>query len=527
MKKMIAFLLSLILTGFSMTFSAPATAMDLTEEELEELLGNGCSVDNGTLTLFEGVETLGEYFAEPDPDNYREYADPDPEIQALFEGNPGRNLFFSAEWLSFSEVIWPSTIRRLGEQSFHVLHFPELTLPASLEHIYSGAFIYCSFDKLRIECVLPFDEIKAGLYDCTVNAYDVPETHPMYCVKDGVLYSKDGKTLISYPNGRTDEHFDIPAGVECIGTGAFCNESLKTVSLPIGLKTLEDYAFRSCTRLQAISVPLTVTQMGEDVFWGCISLERLSLPADMKAEKRGDGDWYIYYDDNDLFRGDNGDTGVAGSPSDSSGDNRLSYLINEFAWIKEDEIPVYDDRESDRIVTTLPGGTPIHVLSAYPDRCCVIEIDGITPLGWVETNLLDFVPERVLFYMDVYPTEKLKEAYKGKVEEGDWISFSVRGPWVYFYGAGWLPLTEVELSRSANRYSDDELGITSDEDPLKHLPLLDVPDGKEIIQLHVGTQIRILDEQYPWVHVSTGFEEGWLRKEYIRIVPVKDEGEEE
>lgn len=135
MKKRIAFLLFLVLTGLSMTFPAPAAAMDLTEEELEEMLGNGCSVENGTLTLFEGVETLGEYIGEPDPDNYREYADPDPEIQALFEGNPGTNLCFSAEWISISKVIWPSTIRRLGAQSFHVLHFPELTLPASLEHI--------------------------------------------------------------------------------------------------------------------------------------------------------------------------------------------------------------------------------------------------------------------------------------------------------------------------------------------------------------------------------------------------------
>ena len=69
--------------------------------------------------------------------------------------------------------------------------------------------------------------------------------------------------------------------------------------------------------------------------------------------------------------------------------------------------------------------------------------------------------------------------------------------------------------------------VRCDEDPLKRIPLLDAPDGTEITQLHVGIQIRILDEQYPWVHVSTGFEEGWLKKEYFRIVPVKDEGEEE
>ena len=525
MKKRIAFLLFLVLAGLSMTFPAPAAAMDLTEEELEEMLGNGCSVENGTLTLFEGVETLGEYIGEPDPDNYREYADPDPEIQALFEGNPGTNLCFSAEWISISKVIWPSTIRRLGAQSFHVLHFPELTLPASLEHIYSDAFIYCGFDKLRIECVLPFDEIKAGLYDCTVNAYDVPESHPLYSTKDGVLYSKDRKKLIAYPNGRTDEHFDIPAGVECIGTGAFCNESLKTISLPIGLKTLEDYAFGSCTRLQAISVPLTVTQMGKDVFEGCISLERISLPPDMTTEK-ADVESYYYYQDDDLYRGDNGDTfGWKNENNQAVTSRNGEYVYNaaQFAWVRDgNEISVYADQNKHRISSLLPGGTPVCVLYSCADLCHVSDARSGQEIGWVATSQLDFSPENILFYMEAVPTEKLKEDH-GEI----WYGY-ITGPWIDFDDVGVFPLTEVLLHRDPVKgYGDNDLGITSDEDPLKRIPLLDTPDGTEITQLHVGTQIRILDEQYPWVHVSTGFEEGWLKKEYFRIVPVKDEGEEE
>ena len=77
--------------------------------------------------------------------------------------------------------------------SFISYHFPEFTLPEQLEAIELDAFLYCSFDVLRIETTLPAEEILAGISDAWVAAYEVPEDHPLYSAVDGVLFSKDGK----------------------------------------------------------------------------------------------------------------------------------------------------------------------------------------------------------------------------------------------------------------------------------------------------------------------------------------------
>ena len=161
---------------------------------------------------------------------------------------------------------------------------------------------------LRIESTLPAQDILYSFYDCTIDAYEVPEDHPLYQAIDGVLFSKDGKTLLAYPGGRMDEHYDVPAGVEHIWPYAFGTDYLKTISLPIGLKTIGSGAFATCGRLQSIAVPLTVTEIGDYAFWRCVSLELVSLPDGLTINKDINPRHVQYYTNDFLYRGDNGDT---------------------------------------------------------------------------------------------------------------------------------------------------------------------------------------------------------------------------
>ena len=206
------------------------------------------------------------------------------------------------------QVSLPSTLRYLGIESFCLFDFTSFTLPEQLEVLESNAFVYCNFNVLRIESTLPAQELLNSFYDCMVVTYEVPEDHPLYQVIDGVLFSKDGKTLLAYPNGRQDEHYDVPAGVEHIWPYAFGTDYLKTISLPIGLKTIADAAFAGCGRLQSIAVPLTVTEIGKDAFWCCVSLELVSLPDGLTINKDINSKYVQYYTDDFLYRGDNGDT---------------------------------------------------------------------------------------------------------------------------------------------------------------------------------------------------------------------------
>ncbi len=496
------------------------------EKAYLEAFHNYCRLENGTLTLLEGVVTLGQYDGESTEDG----TEPDPEIQALFDGNPGKDLFFSGDfydevsYVSISGVKWPSSIRRIGDFSFYNQHFDTLTLPASLEKIYPDAFIRCSFDTLRIECALPFEQIRQAMDECGVYAYEVPEDHPLYKAVDGVLYSKDGKTLLDYPAGRTEEHFDVPAGVEYIGKGAISSEYLKTISFPIGLKELGDYALAGCTRLHSIALPLTVTRISEDAFYECISLERVSLPPGLEVDK--DNRWHIYYPDDNLYRGDNGDTLAKSAKKDY---RQSVYGGYSLAWIKDAEsVPVYETQDGTEPVSAVSGDTPLMLKDVFSDRTQVVHFETEEEIGWVDTPSLDFFVDNALFYMTLKPSEAVSVVYGSSEEDDDYFGF-VCGPWGYYEPAQkYIPLSEMILTRDPDpRYGSEELGIITDSNPLEILPLLDAPDGTALTKLHVGTQVRILEEKDAWFRVSTGFDTGWIKKKAVRIVPVHSDAKEE
>ena len=86
-----------------------------------------------------------------------------------------------------------------------------------------------------------------------------------YKTVDGVLYTSDMKTLVSYPRGRTGS-FIVPDGVESIGIYAFCSSKLSEIVLPDSLKTIEAYAFMNAERLNEAIIPFSVKKIGFSAF---------------------------------------------------------------------------------------------------------------------------------------------------------------------------------------------------------------------------------------------------------------------
>ncbi len=204
-------------------------------------------------------------------------------------------------------IIYPSTLRILGSEAVTYGKWKEIRLPDGLEACDDFALYLTSVEKLIIPA--SYDGPYFRNADCLVGAYEVEEGNTVYRSVDGVLYSSDGKTLIRYPAGRKDEHFDVPAGVEVIGYKAFGDGNmsipLKTISLPMGLKKIEAYAFSGCGRLVSLTIPLTVTELDPKAFAHCVSLERLSMPEALwQAFDIGDA----YPGDFTYYNGDNGET---------------------------------------------------------------------------------------------------------------------------------------------------------------------------------------------------------------------------
>ncbi|MCD7748399.1 MAG: leucine-rich repeat protein, partial [Firmicutes bacterium] len=116
--------------------------------------------------------------------------------------------------------------------------------------------------------------------DCTnLTEIIVDEGNEAYCSADGVLFSKDMTTLISYPAGKTETSYDIPDGVTTLDWGAFFGcASLESVTIPDSVEWIDDWAFACCTSLSSVTIPDSVTFIRGGTFEHCESLTSITIP---------------------------------------------------------------------------------------------------------------------------------------------------------------------------------------------------------------------------------------------------------
>ena len=144
---------------------------------------------------------------------------------------------FSAVDLQYVNL--PSTIETIGDWAFEVRYgFGEIVLPDSLTSLGTCAFrasdrVYLQ-DRLRIPNTLEFSP--DSLDDVLVMNYEAEEDHPYHSIVDGLLMSRDKKTLVAVPGQREGE-LVVPDGVLNIGSNAFREcRYLTDVYLPASVK---------------------------------------------------------------------------------------------------------------------------------------------------------------------------------------------------------------------------------------------------------------------------------------------------
>lgn len=97
-----------------------------------------------------------------------------------------------------SEAILNEGLENLPDYVFQNTELPQITIPASVKTMSSLAFFRCSLE------------------DISVNS-----ANPSYSSQNGVLFSKDMKTLLIYPENRQADHYQIPSGVTTVAEYAF------------------------------------------------------------------------------------------------------------------------------------------------------------------------------------------------------------------------------------------------------------------------------------------------------------------
>ena len=153
-----------------------------------------------------------------------------------------------------------------------------LVLPEGLEVIGSRAFTGCDgITSIRIPASV--EELYGSSFaGCNIEAYEVDEGNEHYTAIDGVVYTKDLKTLVAFPSAYPHKHFVVPSTTQVIGDGAFMDSQIESIDLPNGLSIVESWAFEGAY-IQCIEIPDTVTEVGEIAFRFCGNLEHVKLSA--------------------------------------------------------------------------------------------------------------------------------------------------------------------------------------------------------------------------------------------------------
>ena len=149
---------------------------------------------------------------------------------------------------------------------------------------YDIVSIQCALNnKIATSVVIPKGVAyidSSAFYDCPrLTSITVEDSNNAYKSIDGNLYTSDGKTLVRYAPGKTDETFVIPDGVITIQSYAFYGcSSLTNITIPDSVTSIGDYAFSGCSSLTNITIPNSVTSIGDYAFEYCTLLTSIVIP---------------------------------------------------------------------------------------------------------------------------------------------------------------------------------------------------------------------------------------------------------
>ncbi len=209
----------------------------------------------------------------------------------------GDHAFQSCTNMVRAEV--PFTVQKIDNYCFyHASNVEKMTLHEGLKQINGYAFAY--MDKLpRIFIPSTVDSIRGGAFISDTNLFGiyVTEGNTKYTSVDGVLFSYDKKTLVSYPDAHSAD-YTVPDGTQVIGEEAFRGDAVLTsATLPKSLREIKGYAFHGCTSLPIVKVPQGVTTLNSYSFGNCANLAEVDLPATLTTLK-----YYTFYNSTALTR---------------------------------------------------------------------------------------------------------------------------------------------------------------------------------------------------------------------------------
>ena len=182
---------------------------------------------------------------------------------------------------NIAEVVVPSTMKDIDGFT-SCCSLKSIELPEGLLSIGIQAFTNCDLIK-TVTIPSTVTEIGVGAFEwCdALTEINVAPDNNSFVDVDGILFTKDMKTLIQYPIGKTQISYVVPSTVETIGEDAFRDaEKLENIILPDALTVIEPGALGS-TVIKSIRIPEGISVINRSAFNSCKSLESIIIPSNV------------------------------------------------------------------------------------------------------------------------------------------------------------------------------------------------------------------------------------------------------
>lgn len=190
----------------------------------------------------------------------------------------GKNAFQFSEATS---VVLPNTVKEVKNSAFNASDVVKVDLGSGIEVLGDGVFGFAREIEEISELPETLETITGNpfLGNFKLKEIKIAADNQNYKAVDGVLFSKSGQKLISYPYGKGVEYI-IPEGVDTIGADVFNTfQDFQKVTFPSTLKVIQGSAFTYCTALVSTNdLPEGVTYIGSGAFSNCRKIN-LTVPS--------------------------------------------------------------------------------------------------------------------------------------------------------------------------------------------------------------------------------------------------------
>ncbi len=184
-------------------------------------------------------------------------------------------------------VILPSTLKSIGTSAFNGLSaLEEIEFPSELETIYNMAFYRCHSIK-NVTVPSTVTTLDHSVFCRCVSLETLEIYADITVIRDSLCNGCSSLKEVILPDQITDiervafagckslEQIDLPSSLEYIGSGAFQNTGLTSITFPSSLKTIDSYAFCK-TNLKEVYIPSGVS-VDSKAFVDCMQLETIYM----------------------------------------------------------------------------------------------------------------------------------------------------------------------------------------------------------------------------------------------------------